>query len=109
MENFDEMQEWNETVQQLWDAIGKPIDPRQYKLYRSQLADVPQALLSEVMRKIITNHTYHSIPTIGDIWREIHYTIDSMGGGSDSDNMDRWVMKYCALRAKERYEMSVAQ
>ena len=103
MENSKEIQEWNDTIQQLWDAIGKPLDPRQFKIYQAQLKGVPQGLLEAVISKLLTGNTYHSIPTIGEVWQGVHAEIEGLGGPDMETNMDRWLLKYYVLRRVERY------
>jgi hypothetical protein len=68
MENYKELKaEWYETLQQLWDAYGKPVNQAQLKLYAKKLSDVPLGILEHTVDEVIARHTYNSVPTLGEI------------------------------------------
>jgi hypothetical protein len=75
--------EWVGVLTQLWDAIGKPIDKKRLDVYIKQLANVPMGILEAVVNKMIREHTWATIPTIGEIWHEIR-----KGYGTDEDLAD---------------------
>lgn len=92
--------EWVGVLAKLWRAIGVPIDKARLDLYVDELKGIPLALLEHVVSKLLAGNTYHSIPTIGEIWKEIHLAIDNTGGNTDAENMDDWVWENLASRRK---------
>jgi hypothetical protein len=64
----DARAEWIGVLLQLWDAIGKTADKKQLAVYVKQLGDIPLGILERVVQSVLTDHTYHTVPTIGEIW-----------------------------------------
>ena len=62
------LDEWTGVLKQLWYAIGKPVDSKQLAVYVKQLGDIPLGVLEDVVARIMREHTWHTVPTIGDIW-----------------------------------------
>ena len=62
------LDEWTSVLKQLWYAIGKPVDSKQLAVYVTQLGDIPLGVLEDVVARIMREHTWHTVPTIGDIW-----------------------------------------
>jgi len=60
--------EWIGVLLQLWDAIGKTADKKQLAVYVTQLGDIPLGILERVVQSVLADHTYHTVPTIGEIW-----------------------------------------
>jgi len=60
--------EWIGVLLQLWDAIGKTADKKQLAVYVTQLGDIPLGVLEKVVQSVLADHTYHTVPTIGEIW-----------------------------------------
>ena len=60
--------EWIGVLLQLWDAIGKTADKKQLAVYVKQLGDIPLGILERVVQSVLADHTYHTVPTIGEIW-----------------------------------------
>jgi hypothetical protein len=60
--------EWIGVLLQLWDAIGKTADKKQLAVYVTQLGDIPLGILEKVVQSVLADHTYHTVPTIGEIW-----------------------------------------
>jgi hypothetical protein len=54
----------------LWDAIGKVADKKQLAVYIKELGCIPLGVLEQVVSRILAKHTFHTVPTIGDIWQE---------------------------------------
>jgi len=63
--------EWTGQLTQLWEAVGKPVDRRQLAVYVKQLGRVPLGLLEQAISEILQNHTYNTVPTLGEIWKAI--------------------------------------
>lgn len=63
--------EWTGQLTQLWEAVGKPVDRKQLAVYVKQLGRVPLGLLEQAISEILQNHTYNTVPTLGEIWRSI--------------------------------------
>jgi hypothetical protein len=61
--------EWVGILTQLWTAIGQPIDKARLDVYIKQLSMMPMAILETVINKLMERHDYHTVPTIGEIWR----------------------------------------
>jgi len=64
-------EEWIGVLKQLWEAVGKPINKEQLKVYAKQLADIPLGVLEEIIQELLRNHQYSNVPTIGEIWQTI--------------------------------------
>jgi hypothetical protein len=62
------MAEWVGILSQLWEAIGKPVDGKQLAVYTRQLGDVPMGVLEGTVKRLMQEHTYNSVPSLGDIW-----------------------------------------
>jgi len=62
--------EWVRILTQLWDAIGKVADKKQLAVYIKELGCIPLGVLEQVVSRLLAKHTYHTVPTIGDIWWE---------------------------------------
>jgi hypothetical protein len=62
------MAEWVGILSQLWEAIGKPVDGKQLAVYTRQLGDIPLGILERVVSDILADHTFHTVPTIGELW-----------------------------------------
>lgn len=60
--------DWVGVLLQLWDAIGKTADKKQLAVYVTQLGDIPLGILERVVQSVLADHTYHTVPTIGEIW-----------------------------------------
>ena len=81
--------EWTAQLTQLWEAVGKPIDRKQLAVYVKQLGRVPLGLLEQAISEILQNHTYNTVPTLGEIWRVIKdisyrwYTAESAYWGTE--------------------------
>jgi len=60
--------DWVGVLLQLWDAIGKTADKKQLAVYVKQLGDIPLGILERVVQSVLADHTYHTVPTIGEIW-----------------------------------------
>ena len=68
MENYKELKaEWYNTLRQLWDAYGKSVNQAQLKVYAKKLSDVPLGILEHTVDEVIAQHTYNSVPTLGEI------------------------------------------
>lgn len=68
--------EWTGVLTQLYDAIGKPVDKKQLAVFIKQLGRVPLGLLEQAIGNLLQEHTYHTVPTLGEIWgaiKEIEY------------------------------------
>jgi hypothetical protein len=76
--------EWIGTLTQLWDAIGKTADKKQLSVYVAQLGDIPLGVLEQVVSRLLAKHTFHTVPTIGDIWSETWLTM----GNSQKDGLN---------------------
>jgi len=63
--------EWTAQLTQLWEAVGKPVDRKQLAVYVKQLGRVPLGLLEQAISEILQNHSYNSVPTLGEIWKAI--------------------------------------
>lgn len=64
-------EEWIGVLKQLWEAVGKPINKEQLKVYAKHLADIPLGVLEEIIQELLRNHQYSNVPTIGEIWQTI--------------------------------------
>ena len=73
--------EWIRVLTQLWDAIGKVADKKQLAVYIKELGCIPLGVLEQVVSRSLAKHTYHTVPTVGDIWAE---TWHFMGNGDPS-------------------------
>lgn len=62
--------EWIRVLTQLWDAIGKVADKKQLAVYIKELGSIPLGVLEQVVSRSLAKHTYHTVPTVGDIWAE---------------------------------------
>jgi len=62
--------EWTGVLLQLWDAIGKTVEKKQLAVYVKELDEIPMGVLEQVVSRLLAQHTYHTVPTIGDIWNE---------------------------------------
>lgn len=62
------LNDWVACLSQLWDAVGKTADKKQLAVYVKQLGDIPLGILERVVQSVLTDHTYHTVPTIGEIW-----------------------------------------
>lgn len=69
--------EWSGVLSQLWEAIGKPVNPSQLKVYVKQLGDLPLGALEIVVTELLRDHKYANVPTIGEIWQMIRKTFDT--------------------------------
>lgn len=63
--------EWTGILSQLWEAIGKPVNPNQLKVYVKQLGDLPLGALDVVITQLLKDHKYANVPTIGEIWQTV--------------------------------------
>jgi len=63
--------EWTAQLTQLWEAVGKPVDRKQLAVYVKQLGRVPLGLLEQAISEILQNHSYNTVPTLGEIWKAI--------------------------------------
>ena len=59
--------EWVSVLVQLWDAYGKPVNPKQLRTYVDQLGDVPLGVLEHVVEEVLRVHKFNSVPTIGNV------------------------------------------
>ena len=82
--------EWVGVLSQLWAAIGKPVDAKQLAVYVKQLGDIPLGILEQVVSRLLAKHTYHTVPTIGDIWKETWLTM----GHTNPDRLEIDHLKY---------------
>lgn len=76
--------EWTAILLQLWDAIGKTAEKKQLAVYVNELGEIPYGVLKQVVSRLLAKHTYHTVPTIGDIWWE---TGEVIGYGAFLDHM----------------------
>lgn len=58
----------SECIKQLWDANGKEVNPAQFKVYYKQLKVIPLEHLENAITEVLRNHSFNSIPTIGEIF-----------------------------------------
>lgn len=79
---------WVETIKQLWDAIGKPVDETRLNVYCKQLSSVPLGLLEAGINYAIRNNTYTTIPPIGLIWQGIRKELTPLNLRPDIDIAD---------------------
>ena len=70
--------EWVRILTKLWDAIGKVADKKQLAVYIKELGCIPLGVLEQVVSRLLAKHTYHTVPTVGDIWSETWFF---MGNG----------------------------
>ena len=66
--------EWVQVLVQLWDAYGKPVNPKQLKTYIQQFGDVPLGVLEHVVEETLRKHQFNSVPTIGEVKAVLHDT-----------------------------------
>lgn len=89
------MTEWVETLAQLWDAVGKPVDPRRLDVYGKQLRNVPLGLLEIGVNYAISNNTYSTVPPVGKVFEGIRKEMARLNlvrGEGDMDEMiERWL------------------
>lgn len=76
--------EWIGVLLQLWDAIGKTADKKQLAVYVTQLGDIPLGVLERVVSDILADHTFHTVPTIGELWAIIRNEY------GDRDSLQFW-------------------
>ena len=88
------MTEWVETLAQLWDAVGKPVDTRRLDVYGKQLRNVPLGLLEIGVNYAISNNTYSTVPPVGKVFEGIRKEMSRLNlvrGDGDMDEMiERW-------------------
>jgi hypothetical protein len=76
------LEEWLGVLSRLWTAFDKPVDPIRLTIYRDALGKVPMGLLEKAIERVLHEHTYSNVPTIGEVWaalrKELHnpYDID---------------------------------
>ena len=69
------LEDWNDVIARLWDAYGKDINPKQFKVYKQRLEDVPLGILEHVVDETIARHKYFTVPPLGkviDVLKELH-------------------------------------
>jgi len=76
MEKYKELhKEWNMILTRLWDAYGKEVNPKQFKVYKKRLEDIPLGILEHVVDETISRHKYFTVPTLGEVLgvlKELH-------------------------------------
>ena len=98
--------EWIRTLTQLWDAIGKVADKKQLAVYIKELGCIPLGVLEQVVSRLLADHTYHTVPTIGEIWKVIK---EDFG---DKESLAFWTPypmdhKYIEQLEKEKHERAI--
>ena len=69
-------EDWLRVLGRLWDAVGKPIEPKRLEVYRRELGSVPLGLLEKaVSRAIGENGKYQNVPTIGVLWAAVRMVL----------------------------------
>lgn len=68
-DNQDFRAEWLGILAQLWESVGKEIEPRRFGIYVEQLGDIPMGLLKRAVKRAIRdNGAYQTVPTISAVW-----------------------------------------
>jgi hypothetical protein len=65
------LEEWMGILARLWTAFDKPLDPERLQIYSQALADVPLGLLEKAVFRVIRNHRFSNVPTVGDVWAAV--------------------------------------
>jgi len=65
------MEEWLSVLVRLWEAVGKTVDVDRLEIYRRELVDIPLGVLENAVSRVIREHTYANVPTVGEIWRSV--------------------------------------
>jgi len=65
------LEEWLGVLEELWSAVGKPIEPDRLQVYRNALADVPLGLLEVAVRRVIRENTFSVVPPPGAVWEAV--------------------------------------
>lgn len=94
------MTEWVETVAQLWDAIGKPVDEKRLNVYCKQLQSVPLGLLEIGINYAIANNTYTVVPPVGQIFEGIRKEIVSTANPRPGLDMNEMIELWIEHKAK---------
>ena len=66
--------EWISVLSQLWEAFGKSIDPKQFKVYFKQLGNIPLGVLEGAIAHLLKGHRYNSVPTIAEVYEAVKFT-----------------------------------
>jgi hypothetical protein len=82
--------EWIRVLTQLWDAIGKVADKKQLAVYVKELGCIPLGVLEQVVSRLLAKHTYHTVPTVGDIWAETWLVMGNSTNGSVDADYLKW-------------------
>jgi len=64
--------EWLAVIQQLWTATGKPVDSERLMIYAKSLDAVPLGLLETAVGNMLQQHTYATVPQVGEVWRAVN-------------------------------------
>jgi hypothetical protein len=82
------LEEWMGVLDQLWVAVGKPVDSVRLDVYRNNLGRVPLGLLENAVGRLLREHIYNTVPTLGEIWSAIR---KELGNPYDLDQaMEHW-------------------
>lgn len=65
------LEEWLGVLEELWSAVGKPIEPERLQVYRNALTDVPLGLLEAAVQRVIRENTYSVVPPPGAVWEAV--------------------------------------
>lgn len=64
-------EEWVGILSRLWVAYDKPLDSERLTIYRNMLEKVPMGLLDLAVNRVIREHQYNSVPSVGDVWKAV--------------------------------------
>lgn len=82
------LEEWLGILGQLWTAYDKEIEPDRLEIYRKQFSILPMGLLDVAVTRAIREHTFNSVPTVGEVWQAVRKIL---GNPSDLDGaIEHW-------------------
>ena len=84
--------DWYGILENLWLAIGKPVEKQRLLIYGQDLGNVPCELLERAIRRIRLNSIYSQVPTIGEIWQAVRIELAADNCSTPEDWIERkWI------------------
>lgn len=62
------LEDWLTVLSRLWTSYGKPLEPERLQEYQRMLQIVPLGLLEKAIDRVVREHTFNSVPTVGEVW-----------------------------------------